>query len=113
MELKKQEVGLMIVTIMKGLDKLDELNGQVKTIYFRMLSLLVNHFIYSIKDLKRVEDFTDEEKFFIELPLLEIFLDPDTLPDEDPFKDAILKARVMSMEQELQEYKNNDNPIIN
>lgn len=45
MKLKDQEVGLMIVTIMKGLDKLDELNGQVKTIYFRMLTLLVNHLI--------------------------------------------------------------------
>lgn len=103
----------MIVTIMKGLDKLDELDGPIKTIYFKMITLLINHFIYSIKDLERVEDFTDEEKFFLELPVLGIFLDPDTLPDGDPFKDAILKARVMSMEQELQEVKNNDNPIIN
>jgi hypothetical protein len=111
MKLKDQEVGLMIVTIMKGLDKLDELDGQIKTIYFRMLSLLVNHFIYSIKDLKRVEDFTDEEKFFIELPLLGVFLDPDSLSEEDPFKKAIIKARVMSMEQELQEIKDKDIPL--
>lgn len=111
MKLKDQEVGLMIVTIMKGLDKLDELNGQVKTIYFRMLSLLVNHFIYSIKDLDRVEDFTDEEKFFIELPILGVFLDPDSLSEEDPFKEAIIKARVMSMEQELQEIKDKDIPL--
>ena len=111
MKLREKEVGLMIVTIMKGLDKLDELNGQVKTIYFRMLSLLVNHFIYSIKDLKRVEDFTEEEKFFIELPLLGVFLDPDSLSEEDPFKKDIIKARVMAMEQELQEIKDKDIPL--
>ena len=30
MELKKQDVGLMIVTIMKGLNSIDELPDQVK-----------------------------------------------------------------------------------
>lgn len=113
MKLKEKEAGLMIFTIIEGLQELKELPDTIVTIYVKMLTLLFNHFIYSIKDLKSIEEFTEEEKSFLDLPVLGVFLDPDTLPDRDPFKDAILKARVMSMEQELQEYKNNDNPIIN
>jgi len=58
MKLKDQDAGLMIVTIMKALDKLDELDSQVKTIYFKMITLLFNHFNYSIKDLQSIEVFT-------------------------------------------------------
>lgn len=107
MKLKDQDAGLMIVTIMKALDKLDELDSQVKTIYFEMITLLFNHFNYSIKDLQSIEDFTDEERSFIELPLLGIFLDPDSMPDGDLFKNAILKAKAIFQQQELNNHQMN------
>lgn len=50
MELKKQDVGLMVVTIMKGLNSIDELPDQVKHIYSKMIALLFNHFQYSIQE---------------------------------------------------------------
>lgn len=112
MKLKDQDAGLMIVTIMKALDKLDELDSQVKTIYFKMITLLFNHFNYSIKDLQSIEDFTDEEKSFIELPLLGVFLDPNSLPDGDQFKDAILRAKAIFQQQEIQRIQETD-PKIN
>lgn len=112
MKLKDQDAGLMIVTIMKALDKLDELDSQVKTIYFKMITLLFNHFNYSIKDLQSIEDFTDEEKSFIELPLLGVFLDTDSMPDGDPFKNAILKAKAIFQQQEIQRIQETD-PKIN
>lgn len=112
MKLKDQDAGLMIVTIMKALDKLDEVDSQVKTIYFKMITLLFNHFNYSIKDLQSIEDFTDEEKSFIELPLLGVFLDPDSMPDGDPFKNAILKAKAIFQQQEIQRIQETD-PKIN
>lgn len=112
MKLKDQDAGLMIVTIMKALDKLDELDSQIKTIYFKMITLLFNHFNYSIKDLQSIEDFTDEEKLFIELPLLGVFLDPDSMPDGDPFKNAILKAKAIFQQQEIQRIQETD-PKIN
>lgn len=95
MKLKDQEIGLMLVTIREGINRLDELPDTVKVIYYKMIALLFNHFQYSIKDLERVEDFTEEEKFFIELPVLGVFLDPDSLPDGDPFKESLLKARAI------------------
>lgn len=115
MKLKEKEAGLMIFTIIEGLQELKELPDTIVTIYVRMLTLLFNHFIYSIKDLKSIEEFTEEEKSFLnlDLPVLGVFLDPNSIQEGDPFKDAILKARVMSMEQELQKIKNNDNPQMN
>lgn len=112
MKLKDQDIVLMIVTIMKALDKLDELDSQIKTIYFKMITLLFNHFNYFIKGLQSIEDFTDEEKSFIELPLLGVFLDPDSMPDGDPFKNAILKAKAIFQQQEIQRIQETD-PKIN
>lgn len=86
MKLKDSEVGLMIVTIMEGLKKLDVLDDTVKIIYTKMITLLFNHFSYYIKDLKSVKDFTEEEKSFIELSVLGVFLDPNSMPDGDKFK---------------------------
>lgn len=102
MKLKDQEVGLMIVTIMEGLKKLDKLNDTVKIIYTKMITLLFNHFSYYIKDLKSVEDFTEEEKSFISLPTLGVFLDPNSMPDGDKFKEILLKLR-----------EENNNPQMN
>ena len=75
-----------------------------------MIALLFNHFQYSIQDLKSIEEFTEEEKSFMDLPLLGVFLDPNSM-QEDHFKEAILKARVMAMEQELQKIKDKDIPL--
>lgn len=102
MKLKDQEVELMIVTIMEGLKKLDVLDDTVKVIYSKMILLLLNHFSYYIKDLKSVEDFTEEEKSFISLPTLGVFLDPNSMPDGDKFKEILLKAR-----------EENNNPQMN
>ena len=49
MKLKEKETGLMIFTIIEGLQELKELPDTVVTIYVRMLTLLFNHFIYSNK----------------------------------------------------------------
>jgi len=49
----------------------------------------------------------------MDLPVLGVFLDPDSLSDEDHFKEAITKARVMAMEHELQEIKDIDIIKIN
>ena len=104
MKLKDQEVGLIIVTIMEGLKKLDKLDDTVKIIYTKMITLLFNHFSYYIKDLKSVEDFTEEEKsFIINLPVLGVFLDPNSMPDGDKFKEILLKAT----------QENNHNPQMN
>lgn len=114
MKLKDQELGLMVVTLYEGLKELHKLNELPETvfiIYYKMITLLVNHFVYSIKDLKSIEEFTEEEKSFIDLPVLGVFLDPDSLSDEDHFKEAITKARVMAMEHELQEIKDKDSKI--
>lgn len=108
MELKRQDVSLMLVTIMKGLEKLEELPDSVKQIYFKMIALLINHFAYSIKDLKSINEFTEEEKSFINFAVLGVFLDPNSL-EEDEFKDALLKAKAMAAQQEL----NETNPQIN
>ena len=102
MKLKDSEVGLMLVTIMEGLKKLDVLDDTVKVIYSKMITLLFNHFSYYIKDLKSVEDFTEEEKSFISLPILGVFLDPNSMPDGDKFKEILLKAR-----------EENNNPQMN
>lgn len=112
MKLKEKETGLMIFTIIEGLQELKELPDTVVTIYVRMLTLLFNHFIYSIKDLKSIEEFTEEEKSFLDLdlPVLGVFLDPNSM-QEDHFKEAILKAKVMAMEQELQKIKDKDIPL--
>ena len=109
MKLKDKEVSLMMVTLVKGLQELNEVPDIVKTIYFKMITLLFDHFFYSIKDLKRIEEFTEEEKSFIDLPVLGSFIDPDSLSDEDHFKEILTEARVMSTEQELQE--DNDNQL--
>lgn len=98
----------MIVTIMKGLNSIDELPDQVKHIYSKMIALLFNHFQYSIQDLKSIEEFTEEEKSFMELPLLGVFLDPNSM-QEGEFKDAILKAKAMADQQKIQE----TNPEMN
>lgn len=111
MKLKDQEVGLMILTLRESINRLDELPDTVKIIYHKMINLLFNHFQYSIKDLESVEDFTEEEKFFIEFPVLGVFLDLDSLQDGDPLKGSILKARAIAIEQELQEIKNNNDKI--
>lgn len=108
MELKKQDVGLMVVTIMKGLNSIDELPDQVKHIYSKMIALLFNHFQYSIQDLKSIEEFTEEEKSFMDLPLLGVFLDPNSI-QEGEFKDAILKAKARADQQKIQE----TNPEMN
>lgn len=114
MKLKDQELGLMIVTLIKGLKELHKLNELPETvfvIYYKMITLLVNHFVYSIKDLKSIEEFTEEEKSFMDLPVLGVFTDPDSLSDEDHFKEAIIKARVMAMEQQMQEIRDNNQRI--
>ena len=65
MKLKDKELGLFIVTLVKGLKELresEEIPDTIGTVYLKMITLLVNHFIYSIKDLKSIEEFTEEEK---------------------------------------------------
>lgn len=114
MKLKDKELGLMIVTLVNGLKELHKLNELPETvfvIYYKMITLLVNHFVYSIQDLKSIEEFTEEEKSFMDLPVLEVFIDSDSLPEEYHFKDAITKARLMAMEHELQEIKDNNQRI--
>lgn len=98
----------MIVTIMKGLNSIDELPDQVKLIYSKMIALLFNHFQYSIQDLKSIEEFTEEEKSFMDLPLLGVFLDPNSI-QEGEFKDVILKAKARADQQKIQE----TNPEMN
>lgn len=98
----------MVVTIMKGLNSIDELPDQVKHIYSKMIALLFNHFQYSIQDLKSIEEFTEEEKSFMDLLLLGVFLDPNSI-QEGEFKDAILKAKAMADQQKIQE----TNPEMN
>lgn len=114
MKLKDKELGLFIVTLVKGLQKLyeaREIPDTIGTVYLKMITILVNHFVYSIKDLKSIEEFTEEEKSIIDLPVLGVFLDPDSLPEEDHFKDAITKARLMAMEQQMQEIRDNNQRI--
>ena len=47
----------------------------------------------------------------MDLPVLGVFTDPDSLSDEDHFKEAITKARVMAMEQQMQEIRDNNQRI--
>lgn len=114
MKLKDQEVGLMIVTIMEGLKKLDKLDDTVKIIYTKMITLLFNHFSYYIKDLKSVEDFTEEEKsFIINLPVLGVFLDPNSMPDGDKFKEIQIKDIPLNFFTEKSEVLPDNNPLHN